>query len=217
MPESVTRTIKIGLKPGSGDSKDDDIWYVLIGEADVSSVAVVFLYVFVMGFLLVAGIFSYAFISGGMQWILVLFILTIIAVLFVLFIRRGIRIRKAKTKSKPPQEVFTGELVELTETLGRAKGGFSYSQQLVRERIAEAIVDKVRAGGNLDRDEVLILLKEGDTSFIGNEHLARFLLENKRELSKWDKRAKKKSGSKERGRRFMTEIDNVMKETEAML
>lgn len=217
MPDKISKTIKISLKYEADDKKDDDIWYVLIGDADWSSIAVIFLYVFALGFLLVVGIFSYAFFSSGMQWVFVLFILSVIAFISVMFMKRGKKHKKTYKKQEPPQVVFFGELSKLTETLERAKGGFAYSQQLVRERIAEAIVDKARMGNNMDRDEIVIMLRERNTSFIGSEHLANFLMENKRELSKWDKMVKGKGRSKESGKKFMREIDIVMKETEAML
>jgi hypothetical protein len=62
------------------------------------------------------------------------------------------------------------------------------------------------------------MLESGNADFVGDEFLAKFLLANRRGVQGWeDVRDHAKGKSAERGRKFMLEIDEIMKSMEAII
>lgn len=213
---TVGERVTLSLDLDRPTDKDDDIWYILFGDADWGTILVSAIYIVAFGGLLAIGIFSYNIFSGGMRWLIALFLTSCLAVVSVLMMKRGVQRQKEDHVDKAPKTSFPGQLSDLTNIVERASSGFAYSQQLIRERAAEVLTDKARISKGMDDEDVARSLEQGDASFIKDEHLAKFLLENKRGADGWDEKVKREGRSKESGRRFMVEINEILDRMEAM-
>jgi hypothetical protein len=213
---AVSGKVVMNLDRKIPKDKDDDLWFLFFGDADWGSIFVTFMYVVAFGLLLGVGIFSYGFFSGGMRWLMVLFLTTCLAIVTVLLMKRGIESIGFEVTRSPPVDVFRGDLTNLTEITERASLGYAYSQQLIRERVAEALADKVRIVEGLTEEEMFKLLEKKEVPNVRNEELARFIVDNKRGADGWDDKVKKDGRSKEAGRIFIREINEILDKTEVM-
>ncbi|MCK5039290.1 MAG: hypothetical protein KAS16_09350 [Thermoplasmata archaeon] len=161
---------------------------------------------------------SFAFVSGGMRWILVVGAVTAIGLYTVYVMNLGIQKRKFDLPAKD-KVLFSGELSRVNDIVHRGSVGYNYSQHLMREMIAETLIEKVRLGRGMTYREIEKTL-ETPSQFIdivGDREMAGFILNNWKKAEGWsDKVSRKKNDNqkKDSGQIFMSEIDNILKKAE---
>lgn len=213
---AVSARVSISLKDTKSEEKED-IWYSIIGENDWKGVLILVIYILAYGGIFAVGIFSFGFFSGGMRWLIVLFVVSALAVISILLMKRGVNIFPKNEESQDKITFFRGELADLTDIAERGRSGMAYSQQIIRERVVDLILDKVRLSQGLGEDEIKKALDRGDASFVGDDALAVFLLKNRREAAGWDEKVKGHKGkSGERGKNFIVEINEILNKMEAI-
>lgn len=195
--------------------KDELVAENILGPAGYKEmIANVFL--FILYFILILLPFiSYSFVSGAMQWILVLLVITLIGLVVIYFMRKGIQ-KREKGKVEKRMSQFTGELARLHEAVGRGADGYKYSQYMIREQLAEVIAHKVRLGRGISPGRMEKLMEDESEvkRVVGDEVLAKFILGNRRGAEGWSDKVSGKKRSKESGITFIKEIDEILKRAE---
>jgi hypothetical protein len=215
--EASTKTA-LSLSRRPEPKREKDLQYLILHEMDWFSALTVIVVIILYITLPVSVIVSYTFFSGGMQWILILFTVTVLALLSIYLMKRGVRVVQLERPRVFTRAGYEGELTKLTDTMDRASSGYAYSQQLVKERLADILAKKLGKLRDLDQEEIDRMLEKGDTAFVGDEFLAQFLQLNWRGAENWDAKVRTQKGkSKERGRRFMLEIGEVIEAMEAIV
>ena len=80
-----------------------------------------------------------------------------------------------------------------------------------------AVRDRIALIKDLDRETIYAMLEDGKALNIGDRFLELFISTHRRGAQSWDEsRAAGKGRSKERGEKFMLEIDEVLKHVEAI-
>ncbi|MFO7618498.1 MAG: hypothetical protein R6W91_02410 [Thermoplasmata archaeon] len=196
----------------------EDLLYTLMGDATPGNVVML---IFAMTFFAatpIAMLMLFGTYSGGMRWLITLGTIAMMGVVAILLMKRGLARQRSQSAPREAQTAFPGELTKLTEAIGRASSGYVYSQQMVRERLCEDMVNKLGMARDLGPDEMAAMLESGNTEFIGDPVLASFLLENRRGVKGWeDISTQAKGKSAERGGKFMLEMDDIMKRMEAIV
>ncbi len=162
---------------------------------------------------------SFAFVSGGMRWILVVGTVTAIGLYTVYVMNRGIQKREFESRVKD-RILFSGELSRVNDIVQRGSVGYSYSQYLMREMIAEALITRIRLGRGMTSREIENVLETPDRfrDIVGDEEMADFILGNWKKAEGWSDRVSRKKNDaqkKESAQRFMLEIDEILKKAEA--
>jgi len=213
---AVSARVSLSQSDVKSEEKED-IWYSIFGENDWKGVLILVVYVLAYGGIFAVGIFSFGFFSGGMRWLIVLFVASALAAASILLMKRGVEIFPMNEESRNKITAFRGELADLTDIAERGRSGMAYSQQIIRERVVDLILDMVRLSQGLGEDEIKRALDSGDASFVGDDALARFLLENRREAAGWDEKVKGHKGtSQKRGKIFIVEINEILNRMEAI-
>jgi len=195
----------------------EDILYLIMGDASISSTLVLLITIIFFGTAPVLLILFFANYSGGMRWLISLGIVTFLGLLAIYLMKRGTRKKRVFDRKKDLQTEFTGQLTEVTEAVERGTSGYVYSQQIMRERLCENAINKLALARDMSEDEIITKLKKEDTEFIGDEILAKFLIKNRRGTKGWDKNLEGKGRSTERGNRFMTEIEIILDRIEEIV
>lgn len=218
MEHEVAVNACVSMSHEDADSEEkEDIWYSIFGEDDWKGILILVIYIVAYGGIFVIGIFSFGFFSGGMRWLIVLFVVSALASISLLLMKRGVSVFPKKEEFHNKIFTFRGELADLTEITERARSGMAYSQQIVRERVVDLIIDTVRITQGLGEEEIKKALDNGDASFVGDDALAKFLLENRREAAGWDEKVRWHKGkSTERGKKFLVEINEILNRMEAV-
>ncbi|MCK4757729.1 MAG: hypothetical protein KAS67_04695 [Thermoplasmata archaeon] len=162
---------------------------------------------------------SYAFVSGGMRWILVVAIVTSIGLYTVYVMNMGTQKKKWRYK-KAEKQLFSGELSRVNEIVKRGKVGYNYSQFLMKEMIAEALIYKIRLGRGMSAREIEKSLDDPEAfiGIVGDEELARFILDNWKKAAGWSDKVSLRKSDKEKaesGRKFMLEVEHILAKAEA--
>lgn len=163
---------------------------------------------------------SFAFVSGGMRWILVVGTVTAIGLYTVYVMNRGIQKRKFDTKKKD-KLLFSGELSRVNDIVHRGSVGYNYSQYLMREMIAEVLITKIRLGRGMTYREIEKTLEtpERFREIVADEEMTDFILDNWKKAEGWsDKVSSKRMNDSQKaasGRNFILEIDEILKKAEA--
>jgi membrane protein implicated in regulation of membrane protease activity len=196
----------------------DDILFLLMGEATPGNLLVMIFAFAIFASVPMAMMLLMGSYSGGMRWMITLGMVAVMGFTAVYLMRRGTRMKRAPAEAKEPKTEFRGELTNLTDAANRASSGYVYSQQVLRERLCEDMLDKLGMVRDLGPDDMTAMLEAKDTSFVGDDVLARFLLENRRSTRGWEENKMQAKGkSAERGREFMIEIDEILRRTEAIV
>ncbi|MCK5310126.1 MAG: hypothetical protein KAJ64_05715, partial [Thermoplasmata archaeon] len=112
---------------------------------------------------------------------------------------------------------FEGQLTEVAEAVERGSVGYVYSQQLLRERLCEDIIQKLALARDMSEEEILDELEAGNHDLIGDELLLKFLEQNSRGTKSWNKDLVGQGKSTERGQKFMMEIEVILDRIEEII
>ena len=161
---------------------------------------------------------SFAFVSGGMRWIIVVMVVTTIALYTIYIMNMGIQKRIWK-KTIMEKKYFSGDLSRTNDIITRGAGGYSYSQQLMREMMAEAMIEKIRQGRGMTIREIEMAIDEPERfrEIVGDEAMAAFILANQKKAEGWSDRTSRKKSDREKvesGRKFMLEIKDILEKVE---
>lgn len=195
----------------------DDILYLLMGDATVADALILVFTMIFFGTVPVLMILLFANYSGGMRWLLTLAIVTVLGLMAIYLMKRGTREKRIFDEKKDVQTEFKGQLTEVTDAVERGATGYVYSQQLLRERLCESIINKLALARDLSEDEIIVKLKKNDTEFVGDEILACFLIKNRRGSKGWDQNLAGQGKSSERGKQFMIEIEVILDRIEEIV
>ncbi|MDO9537586.1 MAG: hypothetical protein Q7J68_04630 [Thermoplasmata archaeon] len=194
----------------------EDILYIVMGEASLANAFVMICAMIFFATIPLAMIFLFGAYSGGMRWLITLGTITVMGFVAIYLMKRGTKSGRKGQADKKAQTIFPGELTGLTETVERGAAGYAYSQQVIRERLCESSLNKLGLARDLDLEEMIARLDRGEGSFVGDEVLARFIASNRRGTENGgDQIAQAKGKSAERGRKFMIEIEDIIKRMEA--
>ena len=171
------------------------------------------------GVILLIPFISFAFVSGGMRWIIVVGVVTGIGLYTIYIMHRGIQKRKFDQKEKE-QILFSGELSRVNDIVQRGSVGYNYSQHLLREMIAEALIIKVRGGRGMTYREIEKTLETPDKfrDIVGDVEMANFIMDNWKKAEGWSEKVLKKKNDtqkKESGQKFILEINKILEKAEA--
>ena len=195
----------------------DDVLYLLMGDSTVVDAIILFFTIIFFGTVPVLLMLLFVNYSGGMRWLLTLAIVTVLGILAIYLMKRGTREKRVFEEKKDLQTEFRGQLTEITDAVDRGSTGYVYSQQLMRERLCENIINKLALARDLSEDEIIIKLEKDDTEFVGDEILERFLINNRRGNKGWDQNLAGQGKSTERGKRFMIEIEIILDRIEEIV
>jgi hypothetical protein len=111
--------------------------------------------------------------SGSAQWALVLILITISALVAMIFVKKVLKKPYSLQDVKPGESDVKGELSELRRALERADSGLTYSQLVVKERITKILLDRIRIENDLTLEEMRNLRRDIDKlkSLIDDEFL----------------------------------------------
>ncbi len=215
---SVNGLVSANRNVSKRKGRFDDIIYLLIGEATIANIIILIFTITMFASVPVAMLLLFGTYSGGMRWMITLGMIVVMGSAAIYLMKMGIeKKRGAETKAVSKTE-FKGELTDLTDAMERAGSGYAYSQQMLRERLCEDMMNKLGVIRGLSQDEMNAMLEFKRIDFIGDEVLASFLLENRRGTKGWeDMQVQTKGKSLERGDKFMNEIDDILKRTEAIV
>lgn len=206
----------IGFTTAGGPVVDEDegIGELLLGSAGAREVIMNFLVFFFFFMIASVPFISYAFASGGMQWIIVLLIITILALYIATTLRRGLQ-PVEKPERVVTGDFYTGDLARLTDSVKRGAEGYSYSQQVIREQIAEAIIHRIRLGRGITHEQMKKVMDDNLTTVVGDEEIMQFIQSNKKEAEGWsDKVSGRKRQGRADGERFLDEIEQILEKAE---
>ncbi len=196
----------------------DNFLYLIMGEASLANLIVMLFAISFFAATPIAMLMLFGAYSGGMRWLITLGMVAVMGFVAIFLMKRGVERRRELSEAGGPRTEFRGEMTSLTEAMARAESGYSYSQQTLRERLCEDILNKLSVIRDLDIERMNAMLDAGDAEFVGDETVARFLLENRRGTKGWDDTQYQTKGkSAERGKKFMSEIDEILKRTEAIV
>lgn len=216
--DTVKASVVVERKREANKHAWEDFLYLMMGEATPGNAVMLILALIFFGMAPVLLMLFFANYSGGFRWLLTLAIVTFLGLVAVYLMKRGTRVRKASLEKVEVQTEFPGQLTEVTEAVDRGGAGYVYSQQMLRERLCEDIIDKVALLRDLSRDEIITMLEKGKTDFIGDELIAKFLLRNRRGSKGWEEtQFAGKGKSAERGQKFMVEIELILDGIEEIL
>jgi membrane protein implicated in regulation of membrane protease activity len=210
--DSVKAIISINREAKKNKHSFEDFLYLVMGDATGTSAVILLLAIIFYAASPVALFLVFGAYSGGMRWIITLVVITTLAIVAIYLMKKGLRRQEHRAGKSEAQMEFSGELSSLTEALERASMGYVYSQQLLRERLCEGILDKLGSARALSEDEMVDKLNSGETDFVGDDVLAKFLMKNRRGAEGWEEtqHIAGKGKSKERGGKFMVEIKVIL-------
>ncbi len=193
----------------------DDLVYMILGDMTAGNILVMGFAIVLFGATPAAMLLLFGTYSDGMRWLIGLGLVTAMGFVALYIMRMGLAKEAGDSKSRPAQTEYTGELTKLTEAFERAADGYVYSQQVIRERLCDVIISKEAQAREMGEEEITDMLEAGKTGILADAALDGFLRENRRG-AKSGVESSVKGKSKERGERFMTDIDGIMDRIEAM-
>ena len=163
-------------------------------------------------------ILSYAIFSGGMRWLLVLSSVTTLGLLSLYLMKRGVERQTVEGKAESPRTEYTGDLTGLTETAERASYGYAYSQGIIKQRIAGILIHKMADLHDMSQEDITKMLEKDNAGFVEDERLKEFLLNNWHGAENPEVTgSRQRKHSKERGERFMIEVNEVLDTMDVVL
>jgi hypothetical protein len=208
---SVKGCIVIDRRTEKKKHSFDDFLYMLMGDATPANILIMIFIVSFFAATPIAMLMLFGTYSGGMGWLITLGAITAMGLVAIYMMKRGIKRQAVLTDEREAKMSYPGELTGLTETFERAADGYVYSQQMIRERLCDITIDKIGLARDLDREEITSRLEKDDASFTDDKFLALFLKANRRGARDLDEaRMHGKGRSKDRGAKFMLEIDEIL-------
>ena len=215
---TVQSSISVERKREGKKHAFDDVLYLIMGDDSIANAIILLLTIIFFATVPVVMFLLFANYSGGMRWLLTLAIVTVLGILALYLMKRGTQKKRTFDEKKDVQTEFTGQLTEVTDAIERGSIGYVYSQQLMRERLCEAIINKLALARDLSADEILTKLENEDTEVVNDGILEKFLLKNRRGTSGWDDtQFAGKGKSAERGKMFMIEIEVILDRIEEII
>lgn len=215
---TVQSSISVERKREGKKHAFDDILYLIMGDDSVANAIILLITIIFFATVPVVMVLLFANYSGGMRWLLTLAIVTVLGVLALYLMKRGTQKKRTFDEKNDVQTEFPGQLTEATDAIERGFLGYVYSQQLMRERLCENIINKLALARDLSADEIITKLENNDTEFVGDEILTTFLLDNRRGTKGWDEtQFAGKGKSAERGKKFMMEIEVILDRVEEII
>ena len=214
---TVTSSISIERKREATKHTMDDILFLIMGDASFASAIILLFTIIFFGTIPVVMILLFANYSGGMRWLITLGIVAIMGFLAVYLMKRGTRQRPNYDKKKEVKTEFIGQLTETNDAVERGSIGYVYSQQLLRERLCEDIINKLALARDMSEEEIISNLEKDNYDIVGDEMLAKFLKKFRRGTKGWDKDLVGKGKSDERGQKFMIEIEVILDRIEEII
>ena len=215
---TVQSSISVERKREGKKNAFDDILYLIMGDDSITNGIILLLTIIFFATVPIVMVLLLANYSGGMRWLLTLAIVTAFGFMALYLMKRGTLKKRTFDKKNDVQTEFTGQLTEVTDAIERGFLGYVYSQQLMRERMCENIINKLALARDLSADEIITKLENDDTEFVGDEILEKFLIKNRRGTSGWDDtQFAGKGKSAERGKQFMTEIEIILDRIEEIV
>ena len=215
---SVKGIVSVNRKTEDKKNTLDDIIFMLIGDATAANIIMI---IFAVGFFSavpIAMLMVFGTYSGGMRWLISLGLIAAMAVVAIFLMKRGVAHQAENSAKVLAKTSYPGELTGLTEAFERAWAGYVYSQQIIRERLSDITIDKVALARDMGREEIVERLESSKGSVIEDVILSKFVRLNRRGAQKWeDSRTHGKGKSKERGEKFMLEIDDILSRMEALI
>ena len=213
----VNATLSLDREGDANRRSLDDMIYMVMGEATPGNILMMIFAVTFFGAAPLAMLFLFGTYSGGMGWLIVLGLVTAMGAVAVFLMSRGLARHPEAIPERIPMTRYPGKLTSLTETFERAGAGYIYSQQVIREKLCDIAIDKIALARDMDGEEIMSLLEKGDAGFTDDRFLSLFLLANRRGAKSQDEMLMQGKGkSKERGEKFILEIDEVMLHVEAI-
>ncbi|MCK5397751.1 MAG: hypothetical protein KAJ33_05840 [Thermoplasmata archaeon] len=195
----------------------DDILYLIMGDASISSALILLFTIIFFGTVPVVMIILFANYSGGMRWLVTLGIVTVLGFLAIFLMNRGLRRKRTYDEKGEVKTEFEGQLTEVTDAVERGSVGYVYSQQLLRERLCDDIVNKLALSRDMSEEEIINLLEADNYDIVGDKILAEFLEKNRRGTKDGYKDPVGKGKSSERGQKFMIEIEVILDRIEEII
>ena len=216
--DSVVRNhISVDRKRQAKKHTLDDILFLIMGDASIASALILLFTIIFFGTVPVVMILLFANYSGGMRWLLTLGIVAVLGFMAVYLMKRGTRRKRTYDDKKEVKTEFEGQLTEVAEAVERGSVGYVYSQQLLRERLCEDIIQKLALARDMSEEEILNQLEAGNHDLIGDELLLKFLEQNSRGTKSWNKDLVGQGKSTERGQKFMMEIEVILDRIEEII
>ena len=133
--------------------------------------------------------------------------------------KKGIQKRTHRVR-KTEKELFSGELSRINEIVKRGRVGYNYSQYLMKEMIAEALIEKIRLGRGMTAREIEKSLEDPERfiEIVDDREMAHFILDNWKKAAGWSDKVSVRTTDKEKvesGRKFMLEVENILTKAEA--
>lgn len=216
-PSTMQASVQIGRQREVNKHSFDDILYLLMGDSTIGNAVLLILTMVFFASAPVLLLLLFANYSGGMRWLLTLAMVTTLGILAVYLMKRGTMKSLVHEKRKDVQTEFRGQLTEVTAAVERGAAGYVYSQQMMRERLCENIINKLALARNLSTDEIITKLENGDTDFVGDDMLTKFLAKNRRGNENQEPILAGKGKSAERGKKFMSEIELILDKIEEIV
>ena len=195
----------------------DDILYLIMGDSGIVNALILLFTIIFFGTVPLLMVLLFANYSGGMRWLLTLGIVTILGFMAIYLMKRGMRRKRTYDDKKDAKTEFEGQLTEITEAVERGSIGYVYSQQLLRERLCEDIINKLALARDMSEEEIIDKLEAGNYEIIGDGLLIKFLEQNRRGKKGWDKDLVGKGKSMDRGQKFMMEIEAILDRIEVII
>ena len=195
----------------------DDILYLIMGDASISSALILLFTIIFFGTVPVVMIILFANYSGGMRWLVTLGIVTVLGILAIFLMNRGLRRKRTYDEKNDVKTEFEGQLTEVTDAVERGSVGYVYSQQLLRERLCDDIVNKLALSRDMSEEEIINELEVKNYDIVGDKILAEFLENNRRGTKDGYKDPVGKGKSSERGQQFMIEIEVILDRIEEII
>ena len=195
----------------------DDVLYLIMGDSSLTNALILVFTMIFFGTVPVVMILLFANYSGGMRWLLTLGIVALLGFMAVYLMKRGMRRKRTYDEKKEVKTEFEGQFTEVAEAVERGSIGYVYSQQLLRERLCEDIINKLALARDMSEEEILNQLEAGNHDIVGDQLLIQFLGQNRRGTGGWDKDLVGKGKSTERGQKFMMEIEVILDRIEEII
>ncbi len=140
-----------------------------------------------LSLVIVLALAFYAQYSGGLRWLLAIFVLAVAAYIVARFAGTRTRDPRPLVPAAVKERRLPGDLWTLATTLDRASEGMKYSQVMFAARMEDAFLEKVRVARGASREAIDRARADPEAllALIGDRELAVFVLESERNGRQW--------------------------------
>jgi len=214
---TVSSTIVVSRERQKKKHTLDDILYIIMGDASVGNALALLFTIIFFATVPVVMVLLFANYSGGMRWLLTLGVVTTLGIMALYLMKRGVRRSSVLWEKNEAKTKFEGQLTHLTDLVERGSVGYVYSQQMLRERICEAIIIKLSVLRDIPEEEIIRQMDSDNYEIVGDDIIAKFLKMYRRGTKGWEKALDGKGKSAERGKKFMVEIELILDRIEEIV